>query len=59
MTGVTFMVVQWFKFCTPNSQGTGSTPGWGTKILYAAQHCRKKKKENTGKLYYLTKNNRK
>ena len=42
-----------------NAGDAGLIPGWGTKILYAAQHCRKKKKENTGKLYYLTKNNRK
>ena len=41
MTGVTFVVVQWFKLCTPNSQGAGSIPGWGTKILYAAQHGQK------------------
>ena len=41
MTGVTFVVVQWFKLCTPNSQGAGSIPGWGTKIQYAAEDGQK------------------
>lgn len=57
MTGVFSMVVQWFQILHPIHRAQVQ-PCWGTKILYAAA-LPKKEKENTGKLYYLTKNNRK
>ena len=31
-------MVQWLELCTSTAGGTGSIPGWGTKIPQAAQH---------------------
>ena len=41
------MVVQWLGLCTFITEGLGSVPGWGTKILQAVQcgHKSKKKKK--------------
>ena len=35
------LVVQWLRLCTCTAGGTGLTPGWGTKILYATWWGRK------------------
>ena len=32
----TSLVVQWLGLCTSTAGGTGSIPGWGTKILHAS-----------------------
>ena len=40
----TSLAIQWLKLLTTISGGTGSIPGWGTKILHAAQHGQKEKK---------------
>ena len=40
----TFLAVQWLKLHTSNAGGTGSIPGWGTKISYAMQQGKKKKR---------------
>ena len=37
----TSVVVQWLRLCAPNAAGTGSIPGWGTRIPHAAQHSLK------------------
>ena len=37
------LVAQWLRLYTPNAGGTGSPPGWGTKILHAAQQGLEKK----------------
>ena len=40
----TFLVVQWLRGCTfnaSNAAGTGSIPGWGTKILTCVLAWRK------------------
>ena len=29
---ITFLVVQWLRLCTPNTESTGLIPGWGTQI---------------------------
>ena len=29
------LVVQWWRLCTSSAGGSGSIPGWGTKILHA------------------------
>ena len=34
-------MVQWLRPYIPNAQGTSSIPGWGIKILHAAQHGQK------------------
>ena len=41
----TSLVVQWLILCFSNAGGTGSIPGWGTKIPHAMQHSQKKKKK--------------
>ena len=43
----TSLVVQWLRLLTSTSEGMGLIPGWGTKILHALWHS-KKKKENVG-----------
>ena len=30
-------MVQWLTLCTPKPGGTGSIPGWGTRILHTAR----------------------
>ena len=35
-------MVQWLRLCTSTAGGTGSIPGWGTKILHATW-CGQKK----------------
>ena len=44
----TSLAIQWLKLLTTISGGTGSIPGWGTKILHAAW-CGQKKKEKRKK----------
>ena len=40
-----FLVVEWLKLHASTAGGSGSIPGQGTKIPYAAQHNQKKKKK--------------
>ena len=42
----TFLVAQWFRVCTSNTEGTGSDPGWRTKIAHVVWHSQKRKKGN-------------
>ena len=37
---------------TPNTGGTGSISGWGTKILYST-HCSQKKKKSKNKIPFV------
>ena len=37
----TSLAVQWLRLCASNARGTGSIPGWGTKIPHAAWHGQK------------------
>ena len=32
----TSLAVQWLRLYTPNAQGMGSIPGWGTRVPHAA-----------------------
>ena len=41
----TSLVVQWLGHYASTAEGTGSLPGWGTKILHATQCGGKKKKK--------------
>ena len=43
------MVVQWLGLCAFITEGLGSVPGWGTKILQAVQCGQKKKKVKRGR----------
>ena len=46
----TSVVVQWLRGCTfnaSNAEGTGSIPGWGTKILRARWHGQKQQLKPT------------
>ena len=36
------LVVQWLGLCACTAGGTGSIPGWGTRILHTAWHGQKK-----------------
>ena len=36
-------MVQWLRLHTSTAGGTGSIPGWGTKILYATWRSQKNK----------------
>ena len=38
------LVIQWLRFHVPSSEGTGSIPGWETKIPHAVWPKKKKKK---------------
>ena len=38
-------MVQWLRLCTVTEGGVGSIPGWETKIPYATE-CGKKKKKS-------------
>ena len=38
-------MVQWLGHYASTAEGTGSLPGWGTKILHATQCGGKKKKK--------------
>ena len=42
-------MVQWLGHYASTAEGTGSLPGWGTKILHATQ-CGGKKKKKKKKL---------
>lgn len=46
----TSIAVQWLRIHAFTTGGTGSTPGWGTKILCAVQNGQKNKKEFIDKL---------
>ena len=37
------MAAQWLRLCAASARGTGSIPGWGTKVMYAGQDSQKKK----------------
>ena len=39
------MAAQWLRLCAASARGTGSIPGWGTKVMYAGQDSQKKKKQ--------------
>ena len=39
------LAVQWLGLCASTEGGTGSIPGWGTKIPHAAWRSQKKKKK--------------
>ena len=39
----TSLDILWLGFCAPNARGTGSIPGWGTKIPHAPQWDLKEK----------------
>ena len=39
----TSLEVQWFRLCTSTAGGTGSIPGWGSRILNAVW-CDQKRK---------------
>ena len=44
----TSLAVQWLRLCASTAGGTGSIPGWRTKILHATkggQKIKKKKKD--------------
>ena len=43
------MVVQWLGLCAFITEGLGSVPGWGTKILQAIQCGQKNRGERTKK----------
>ena len=43
------LAVQWLGLCAFTAEGMGSIPGQGTKILQAAPHNRKKKRETAQK----------
>ena len=45
----TSLVVQCSRLCASNAGGTGSIPGWGTKISHAVQRGQKKKKKKKKK----------
>ena len=38
-------MVQWLGLCASTAGGTGSIPGWGSKILHAAWHGQKNKRK--------------
>ena len=42
----TSLAVQWLRFHTPNAEGTGLIPGWGTKIPHAAWYGLNKMKKS-------------
>ena len=39
-----FLAVQWLGLCDFTAKGSGSIPGWGTKIPQAVRCSQKKKK---------------
>ena len=41
----TFLAAQWLKLCASTGRGTGSIPGWGTKIPQTMWHGQKKNKK--------------
>ena len=43
-TAGTSLVAQWLRLRTANARGTGSIPGWGTKIPHAVQYGQKIRK---------------
>ena len=45
MRGGDFLVVQWLRLHASTAGGTGSIPGWGTKIPHATWHGPEKKKK--------------
>ena len=42
----TLVMVRWLRLCTSNAGGTGSIPGWGTRIPHGSA---KKQKQNKNK----------
>ena len=46
----TFLVSQWLGLLSSAAGGMGSIPGWGTKILHAAQ-CSQKEKNSSEEVY--------
>ena len=43
--------VQWLKLHTPKAGSMGSIPGWGTKILHAAQRSKKEREREIHSLF--------
>ena len=41
----TLLAVQWLRLHASTAGGTGSTPGWETKIQHASWYGKKKKKK--------------
>ena len=52
----TCRVVQWSELHASTAGGTGSIPGWGTKVLQDIQCGRKKRKKKTVLAVYLFSN---
>ena len=48
-TAGTSLTVQWLRFRSPSAGGTGSIPGWKTKILHACRVWPKIKKKKNNK----------
>ena len=42
------LAVQWIGLCASSTEGAGSVPGWGTKILHTTCHGQKKKENDLG-----------
>ena len=51
-TAGTSLAVQWLRFCASNAWGTGSIPGWGTKLPHATV-AKKKKTLQTLTSFYI------
>ena len=49
----TSLLVQWLRLSTSTAGGTGSIPGWGTKILQATQCSPKQKSKTQGSLFNI------
>ena len=52
-SGGNSLAVQWLGLCASNAAGTGSIPGWGTKIPYAAWRGKKKKVKVVNFMLYI------
>ena len=52
-------MIQWLGLCASTAGGTGLIPGWATRIPYAAQHSKKKKKNNFAKVMFKKKKGKK
>ena len=52
--GGTCLVVQWLRLHTTTAVGTGSIPGWGTKIPHAVRQGQKKKKVELSQNIYCS-----
>ena len=48
----TSLAVQWLRPCASSVGGVGSIPGWRTKMLYAAWHSQKKKRDSRPRIKF-------